>query len=124
MNGYLRVNGTIFLIIGLRCLVSPVEAVAIPYSLQADSTDARNYLRASAGGFTVAAGILLMAGGFSAHYAFAALMLALTLFAGLVFGRIVSLIVDGKPGMIPFIAGALELLGLLFGGYWFFHAPA
>ncbi len=121
MVGYLWFNGAIFLIIGLRCLVSPVEAVAIPYSMQADSRDARNYLRASAGGVTVAAGLLLFAGGFFAKYTFAALMLAITLFAGLVFGRLVSLLVDGKPSVIPFIAGSLELLGLLFGIYWFFQ---
>jgi hypothetical protein len=124
MNGYLWVNGSIFLIIGLRCLVSPVEAVAIPYSFTADSKDARNYLRASAGGVTITSGLLLMAGGFSTHYAFAALMLAITLFAGLVFGRIVSLFADGKPSVIPLIAGSLELLGLLFGIFWFSRLPA
>ncbi|MEK6807065.1 MAG: DUF4345 family protein [Pseudomonadota bacterium] len=119
MVGYLWFNGVIFLIIGIRCLVSPVEAVAIPYSMQADSKDARNYLRASAGGVTITSGVLLMVGGFSTQYTFAALMLAITLFAGLVFGRIVSLFADGKPSVIPFIAGSLELLGLLFGIFWF-----
>lgn len=122
MDGYLIINGLIFLIVGFRALLNPIGAVAEPYSLQADHVDGRNYLRSGAGGVTVAAGAVLLAAPFVPPLDFAALLLAVTLFAGLVFGRLVSLVLDGSPGPTPWIAGTIELVGLLFGAYWLFEA--
>jgi len=39
---------------------------------------------------------------------------------GLVFGRLFSLIVDGSPGMVPWVSGVFELIGLLFSLFWLY----
>lgn len=118
MNGYLIVNGLVFLIVGLRALCNPLGAVADPYSLEADNVDAKNYLRSGAGGVATACGVVLLLAALFQQLSFAALLMAVTVMGGLVFGRLVSLVVDGKPSATPWIAGALELTGFLIGAYW------
>lgn len=118
MYGYFIVNGLLFLIVGLRALLKPIDAVAIPYGLEGEGVDARNYLRASAGGVTVVSGGVLLAAVAWPVLELPALVLAVTLLGGLVFGRLFSLCVDGLPGPTPWIAGVLELLGFGFGVYW------
>lgn len=90
----------------------------MPNSLGAEDIDAKNYLRAGAGGVTVACAVVMIAGAFVQSLAFAALVLALTVMGGLVFGRIVSWAIDGRPGMFPMISGVGEALGFVFGLYW------
>ena len=118
MSGYLLINGVLFVLFGLRCLLKPVEGVAVPYSLVADSIDARSYLRASAGGVTLLSGTLMLAAVWVYKLALPALLLSVVVFAGLVLGRAVSWISDGAPGLTPRVAGLLELLGLGFGVFW------
>ena len=115
---YLVITGLIFLIMGIRALLSPVEAVAIPYALTGNNVDAKNYLRSAAGGVAIAAGGVMVAGAFSPALTLSAAMISVTILGGLVSGRIFSLMVDGIPGIVPWISGTFELLGLLSGAYW------
>jgi len=118
MNGYFVVTGLLFLLVGLRALFNPIAAVATPYSLTADSIDARNYLRSGAGGVAIACGGVFLSAVFVPSLAFAALVVAVTLLGGLVSGRLFSMAVDGRPGITPWIAGTAECLGLVMGIYW------
>lgn len=118
MIGYLVVTGILFLIVGLRALFKPIEAVATPYELQGESTDAKHYLRSGAGGVTIACGAVMLAGGFVPALELAALVLPVTVLGGLLFGRVFSLVVDGSPGLVAWISAILELLGFVMGVFW------
>jgi hypothetical protein len=118
MTGYLIVTGIIFLLVGLRALLKPIEAVAIPFELRGDGTDAKHYLRSGAGGVTIACGAVMVAGGFVPDLAFAALVVSVTVLGGLLFGRVVSLVLDGSPGVIAWVSAVFELIGLGFGLLW------
>ena len=115
---YLVITGLIFVIVGLRGLLQPEAAIAIPYSLDASSVDARNYLRSGAGGVAIAAGGVIVAGAFVPALMLSAAIIAVTILGGLVFGRVVSLSLDGTPGVVPWVSGFFELLGLISGAYW------
>ena len=99
----------------MRALLRPVETVAIPNSLGADDVNAKNYIRAGSGGVTIACAAVMIAGAFVQLLAYAALVLSITIMGGLVFGRVVSWRLDGKPGMFPIISGVGEALGVVFG---------
>lgn len=118
MYSYLFVNGIIFLMVGLRALLKPIEAVADPYGLVAQEVDAKNYLRSGAGGVAIAAGAVQIIGVLLPKFALAALVMVVTILGGLVFGRLVSLVLDGKPGLVPWVSGCFETLGLVLGAYW------
>ncbi len=118
MLGYLFINGLIFLIVGLRALLKPTEAVAIPYSLEGHHVDAKNYLRSAAGGVTIACALVQLAAPFYQPLQLPALVLVVTVLGGLVAGRLFSMIVDGVPGLVPLISGSLELVGFVLGVYW------
>jgi len=115
---YLVITGLLFVIVGLRALFKPIEAIAIPYSLNGNNTDARNYLRSAGGGVAIVAGGVMMAGAFIPLLTLSGAMTAVTILGGLVFGRLVSVALDGNPGIVPWISGAFELLGLVSGAYW------
>lgn len=110
--------------VGVRALLRPVETVALPNSLGAENIDAKNYLRAGAGGVTVACAAVMIAGAFAQFLAYAALVLSIIVMGGLVFGRLVSWGMDGKPGMFPLLSGAGEAMGLVFGLYWLWQFSA
>jgi hypothetical protein len=118
MTGYLIVMGILFLLVGLRALLKPIEAVATPYELLGESTDAKHYLRSGAGGVTLACGAVMLAGGFMPSLEFAALVLPVTVLGGLLFGRAYSLVVDGSPGFVAWVSAVLELIGFAFGLFW------
>lgn len=118
MTGYLLVTGILFLLFGLRALLNPIDAVATPYSLGADNVDAKNYLRSGAGGVTIASAAVMIAGAFMPALALSGVILAVVILGGLVFGRIVSRVLDGSPGVVAWVSGILELIGASVGGYW------
>jgi hypothetical protein len=118
MTGYLIVTGLFFLVVGLRALLKPVEAVAIPYNLTAETTDGKNYLRAGAGGVTLACAAVMLTGAFVAPLQFAAAVVSVTVLGGLLFGRAVSLALDGSPGAVSWISACFELLGFVSGMLW------
>jgi hypothetical protein len=124
MVGYLIVTGIIFLLVGLRALLKPLEAVATPYELQGESTDAKHYLRSGAGGVTIACGVVMVTGGFVPSLTFAALVVSVTVLGGLLFGRLVSRVLDGSPGIVAWVSGVIELIGFVLGAYWLWHGIA
>lgn len=115
---YLLITGLIFLVVGLRALLKPVEAVAIPYSLTGNNVDAKNYLRSAAGGVAIAAAALMIVGAFVPTFTLSGALVSVTILGGLVFGRVVSVLLDGSPGVVPWVSGFFELLGLVSGLYW------
>lgn len=123
MNGYLWVTGTLFLLVGVRALLKPIEAVAMLYAIEASSVDARNYLRSGAGGVAISSGLTMIMAPFVPELVFPALVVAVVILGGLVFGRLVSLLLDGNPSVVPWIAGSIEALGLASGTYWLTNLP-
>jgi hypothetical protein len=115
---YLLITGLIFLVVGLRALLKPVEAVAIPYALTGNNVDAKNYLRSAAGGVAIAAAALMIVGAFVPTFTLSGALVSVTILGGLVFGRVVSVLLDGSPGVVPWVSGFFELLGLVSGLYW------
>ena len=118
MTFYLMITGVLFLLVGLRALLNPIDAIAVPFGIEAEPVDARNYLRASAGGVTIAAGGVMVASHWFPALEFAAVLMAVTMLGGLLFGRAVSLVMDGKPGLYPWMSAVFELMGFLSGLYW------
>ena len=117
---YLGITGVVWLSIGLRALVQPEANVAIPNGLQILDVDGRNYLRSGTGGVTIAGSLLFFAAIAYPKLAFPAVVMAVVVLGGLVFGRLYSLIVDGSPGMVPWVSGVFELIGLLFSLFWLY----
>lgn len=115
MNSYLIVTGGVFLVVGLRALLKPVEAVAVPFELNPQGVDAMNYLRSGTGGVTIACGALMIAAVFVPALEFTAVVLAVTVLGGLLFGRAYSLIADGSPGLVPWFSAGFEALGFVSG---------
>ena len=118
MTAYLVINGILFLVVGLRALLKPVDAVAEPFDLKVEGVDGLNYLRSGAGGVAIACGGVILAGGFVPALAFSGVVLCVTVLGGLVAGRLFSWAVDGQPGAFPIFSGLLEALGLGFGVFW------
>lgn len=122
MYGFLIINGLIFLIVGVRALLQPQDAIAVPYGLGADGVDARNYLRSGSGGIGITAGLVQILGAIFPQFAVAALVVVVTVLGGLVAGRLFSLVADGNPGIVPWVAGFFEAVGLVLGVYWLVFA--
>ncbi|MFI4978778.1 MAG: DUF4345 family protein [Nevskiales bacterium] len=117
MIGYLFVTGLIFALVGLYSLIDPNAALA-PLDLHFQTVNSFSQERGTAGGVTLAVGILLIA---SAHYrrlVLPALWMVTMVLGGLEAGRLVSLMVDGTPGKIVWIYAAFEVFGLLQGIFW------
>ena len=85
---------------------------------QFQSVDAKNYLRSGAGGITIACAAVFIAAALIPPLVFSVLLLEVVLMGGLLFGRMVSLALDGKPGIVPSIAAGGEALGFALGLYW------
>lgn len=122
MLGFLVITGLIFVGVGLRALLKPVEAVAVPFGLQTDGVDGLNHLRSSSGGVTIVAGAVAIATLFSAALVLPALVLMNVLLGGLFLGRLYSLVVDGKPGLFIWISWGLEVFGLVQALLWLWVA--
>lgn len=112
---YLAAVGLLFLFMGARTVLKPVEAFASPNGFQAGGVDAMSYGRSHPGGATVSCGAVLLTGAWFPQMQLAALILAVTLFAGFTFGRAVSRIVDGKPGRNARFGAAVEGIGFMLG---------
>ncbi len=117
MIGYLFVTGLIFALVGLYSLIDPNAALA-PLDLHFQTVNSFSQERGTAGGVTLAVGILMIA---SAHYrrlVLPALWMVTMALGGLEAGRLVSLFVDGVPGKVVWIYSAFEILGLVQGLFW------
>jgi len=89
---FFGINGAIFLAVGLRALLKPLETVAEPFALSVNDVDGMSYLRSGTGGVSVTSGLLA--------------------------GRVYSAVVDGSPRLVQPFSGFCEFLGLVFGVGW------
>ncbi len=62
--------------------------------------------------------MVFIAAAFIEALAFPALVMAVVIMGGLLFGRLVSLALDGRPGLVPRIAAGGESIGFVLGLYW------
>jgi hypothetical protein len=60
----------------------------------------------------------MIAGAFVPALTLSGAIVSVTILGGLVFGRLFSVLLDGSPGIVPWVSGFFELLGLLSGVYW------
>ena len=92
----LGMAAVIFAWVGLNGLFAPAMITA-PVELQAPSASAHNEIRANYGGMHLAMSALFVLGARSATFRWTATVV-LTLFsAGLVVGRLLSIVIDGVP---------------------------
>jgi hypothetical protein len=115
--GYLFISGLLYALAGMYSLVAPNEALGI-LGIHIDGINGLSQERGTAGGVTLAIGVLLIA---SAHYrklVIPALWATTVVLCGLEFGRLISIVVDGMPRNPIWIYMGLEVAGLLQGIYW------
>jgi hypothetical protein len=113
--GALLVIGLAFCAVGYLGLVAP-NAILDPIDLvwkDITSRSARNELTAMYGGMHAALGIFFVIAAFVPSIRLGALLAASAFLGGLVAGRIVSLVRDGLPGLLPMALLVVELMGVL-----------
>jgi hypothetical protein len=120
MRVFLVITGVIFVMVGLRALVDPISAVAEPFALTLNGPDAFNYLRGGAGGMTLLAGLVMVAVWRYDWLALPALILVNVILGGLLFGRFVSLLVDGMPTRNVWISAGFEMFGFVQAAAWLY----
>jgi hypothetical protein len=113
--GALLVIGLAFCAVGYLGLVAP-NAILDPLDLvwkDITSRSARNELTATYGGMHAALGLFFVIAAFVPSIRLGALLAASAFMGGLVTGRIVSLVRDGLPGLLPMALLVVELMGVL-----------
>lgn len=106
------VSALVFLGFGFAFLLAPAQ-MAAHINLLPDTPTALSDIRAVYGGLEVGLGLYLGIAALRRSWLASAVTLLSIAFAGVVAGRITSLVVDGTPGVIVFLAFALEAAGLL-----------
>lgn len=117
MIGYLFISGLLYALAGMFSLVEPTQALGM-LGIHIDGINGLSQERGTAGGVTLAIGILLIA---SAHYqklVLPALWTTTVVLGGLEFGRLISMCLDGLPKNPIWIYMGIEILGLAQGIYW------
>ena len=117
---FLSITAGFFLFFGAASLMKPTLMIEIPFGLTAVGADGKSFLRSGAGGVTITLGVLFLYSAAFPQFAVGATLTAVTVFAGLLIGRVASFIADGKPSMFVRVAAFGELLGLAAGCYWLF----
>jgi hypothetical protein len=111
----LALAGLLSIVIGVRGLLAPEElGVALGYALP--GADALNEVRAQYGGLFLTVGTICELAIFRVVPRQAALMLLATVFGGILFGRIFSLLADGGfavYGRTIQLLYAVDLIGLV-----------
>ena len=115
---FLTITAGFFLFFGIASLIKPAVMIEVPFGLTVTNADGKSFLRSGAGGVTVTLGVLFAYAAMFPQFAQAATITAVTVFAGLLIGRLVSFIVDGKPSGFVRAAATGELIGLASGCYW------
>jgi hypothetical protein len=108
----LAVLSVIFLIVGVTGWASP-DALFAP--LGATFSDAAAYaeIRAAYGGHFVGAASFFAWGAWRPRWAGPALIFAAVVLGGFVFGRLISLVVDGVPSAVAWLTLGAESFGLV-----------
>jgi hypothetical protein len=104
-----RVLAISFLLVGVGNLVSPESGLGL-FEFELSTTSVLNEARANYGGMHVFLGLLLWFWSLKRESVMYALVLAFMFCTGLIFGRIVSFVVDGMPNEPILVFAALELL--------------
>jgi uncharacterized protein DUF4345 len=107
---FLLLTGVVFAAIGVYTLVDPAQTLAL-VGLQVIEVSSRNEMRAVYGGLNLAVGLYLCAAFGNAGLRPAALTFIALITGGLVFGRLVSLVVDGMPNTAIWYFLAIEVTG-------------
>lgn len=105
---FLLLTGIVFAAIGIYALIDPAQTLAL-VGLQVIEVSSRNEMRAMYGGLNLAIGLYLCAAFRNAGLRSAALTFVALITGGLVFGRVVSLVVDGLPGTTIWLFLAIEV---------------
>lgn len=105
----LAVAALAFLTVGIGHLVAPLTMVE-PVSIQLRGVNAFNEVRANYGGMHSLMGAFFLLGAFAAKFREAALVTLAVFTSGLVFGRMVSIAVDGAPGTFIWLLLVGELV--------------
>ncbi len=105
---FLLLTGVAFAAIGIYALVDPAQTLA-PVGLQVIEVSSRNEMRAVYGGLNLAVGLYLCAAFGNTGLRAAALTFVALITGGLVFGRLVSLVVDGMPSTTILLFLAIEV---------------
>ncbi len=106
-RGFLIFCALVYTGFGLWVLVSPHSGLAY-LAIDLDHVNAMSDLRGSYGGLNIAVGLFLLFAAASSGWRRPGLGLVALLNGGYVFGRLVSLVVDGTPGQAILIAMAFE----------------
>jgi hypothetical protein len=95
-----------FLLMGLYALVAPGRVLSL-FGVAVTTVDGRSEVRAVYGGFGVAMSVLLLVAGATIRDGvLACLAVALLGMAG---GRVVAALLDGGPGVFPWLFGGVEV---------------
>ncbi len=114
-------SAVVFFLLSLTGFVSPERAVA-PLELSSASVSARNEIRANYGGMHLAMGLSLSMAGWMPQYAVAGLWLEAVFLAGLLLGRVISMMTDGKPSRVMMGITWFEVIALLACGVVYYLA--
>lgn len=107
---FLGIVATVFLGLGTINLFFPVAGMA-GFEVQISSVSALNEIRANYGGMHFALGLLFLSGALVRAMRVSTLLVVALFTAGLVLGRLVSLVLDGIPNLFVLGLFALEVLG-------------
>lgn len=107
---FLGIVATVFLGLGTINLFFPVAGMA-GFEVQISSVSALNEIRANYGGMHFALGLLFLSGALVRALRVSTLLVVALFTAGLVLGRLVSLVLDGIPNLFVLGLFALEALG-------------
>lgn len=107
---FLGIVATVFLGLGTINLFFPVAGMAA-FEVQISSVSALNEIRANYGGMHFALGLLFLSGALVRALRVSTLLVVALFTAGLVLGRLVSLVLDGIPNLFVLGLFALEALG-------------
>jgi len=118
MTAYLFIAGLLFGVAGLYTLIDPNAALGPTLGLHIETVNSFSQERGTAGGVTLAIGVFLLAAAHFGRLRLPALWMLVTVLGGLECGRLLSLVLDGRPGGLIWFYTGLEWLGLLQGLFW------
>lgn len=107
---FLGIVATVFLGLGTINLFFPVAGMAA-FEVQISSVSALNEIRANYGGMHFTLGLLFLSGALVRALRVSTLLVVALFTAGLVLGRLVSLVLDGIPNLFVLGLFALEAVG-------------
>ena len=109
MTPAVTVIAVLFLGMGLVALVKPAF-VGTFFDVRFDSVDGRNEVRAVYGGFGVAMCVVLVVALREPALRDGVLVCAAVALLGMVGGRVVAALLDGRPGLLPWLFCGVEIV--------------